>query len=449
MRGVLNKILLTVVAGLLIVTTNAQDKVIDQVVAVVGANIILKSDVENTYFDNQAQGVTSTGDMRCNILEDLLVNKLLIAEAEIDTTIEVTPSDINQRMEGTLQMYIDHLGSEKAVEDYFKEPIAQVKADLQERVRDGILVQQMEDKIMKDVNTTPSEVRAYYRSLKSNEIPDIPTEYEYKQITVAPRITLEEENRIKAQLRDIKKKIMDGTSFDAMAIYWSEGPEAKNGGKLEYMGRADMDPDYAAAAFSLKINQISNVVKTDNGYHIIKLLDRKGEKIKTQDIMMRPRISPEAMEETSTKLDSLANLIRKNELTFDNAAMMYSSDKATRNNGGLVINPNTMSSRFSVEELDADVSKVLTTLRLNEISDPFKTVDANGQTIYKIVKLVNKIPGHKANLQSDYQQLAEAFLNKKKEKTLREWIEKQQKDTYIRIDPTYANCNFKFTGWIK
>lgn len=165
--------------------------------------------------------------------------------------------------------------------------------------------------------------------------------------------------------------------------------------------------------------------------------------------MMRPRISPEAMEETSTKLDSLANLIRKNELTFDNAAMMYSSDKATRNNGGLVINPNTMSSRFSVEELDADVSKVLTTLRLNEISDPFKTVDANGQTIYKIVKLVNKIPGHKANLQSDYQQLAEAFLNKKKEKTLREWIEKQQKDTYIRIDPTYANCNFKFTGWIK
>jgi len=433
----------------LAIVTKGQDKIIDQVVAVVGGNIILKSDVENSYLQAQAEGMTSDGDMKCEILENLLVDKLLLAEAELDTLIVATPSQINQQLEGTIQMYISRLGSENQVEEYFGKPIPVLKSDMEKPIRNQILTQQMQAKIVENVTTTPAEVRAYYRSLDEEEIPVIPTQYEYKQITMIPPIELAEENRVKAQLRDLKKRIEEGASFGSLAMFYSEGPEAGNGGELPYRGRAELDPAYASAAFNLKDDRISNVVETEMGYHIIQLIDRRGEQIKTRHIMMRPKVSTEAMETTINRLDSLANIIRKGDISFEDAALLFSADKSSRNNGGLVMNPNTLSSRFSVEELDADVSKVLTNLRINEISDPFESIDDNLRKVYKIVKLVDKTEGHKANLENDYQRIAEAFLNHKRENTLKKWIQEQQNDTYIRIDPTFANCNFNFDNWIK
>jgi peptidyl-prolyl cis-trans isomerase SurA len=429
--------------------STGQDKIIDQVVAVVGGNIILKSDVETTYLQAQAEGMVSDGDMKCEIFENLLVDKLLLAEAELDTLIEVTPSQINQQLEATMQMYISRLGSEKQVEDYFGKPLAALKSDMEEPIRNRILTQQMQAKIVENVTATPSEVRAYYRSLNEDEIPVIPTQYEYQQIVMIPPIELAEENRVKAQLRDLKKRIEEGASFGSLAMFYSEGPEASNGGELPYRGRAELDPAYASAAFNLRDDRISNVVESEMGYHIIQLIDRRGEQIKTRHIMMRPKVSPEAMEMTMNRLDSLANIIRKGDISFEDAALLFSADKSSRNNGGLVMNPNTLSSRFSVEELDGDVSKVLTNLRINEISDPFESIDDNLRRVYKIVRLVEKVEGHKANLENDYQRIAEAFLNHKSENTLKKWIQKQQNDTYIRIDPTYANCNFNFDNWIK
>lgn len=445
----IKKTLLVLIVLFGTLTAKPQDKVIDQVVAVVGGNVILKSEIEKTYFDSQAQGITSTGDMKCEILENLLVSKLLLAEAEIDTLIEATPSQINQQLEGIMQQYIQHFGSEKAVEDFFKMPITMIKADMQERVKNQILTNQMQQKIVKDVTATPAEVRAFYRGLKDDEIPVIPTQYEYEQITIIPPVDLAEENRVKEKLRDFKRRIEEGASFGAIAIMESDGPGANNGGELPYQGRAEMEESYASAAFNLKPGKVSNVVKTDMGYHIIQLMDRKGEKIKTRHIMLKPKISTDELAKVSSKLDSLANIIRKNEITFEQAASMFSHDKNSRNNGGMVINPQTQTSRFRVEELDGDVSKVLTKMKINEISDPFQSVDENQVTVFKIVKLVRKIDGHKANLQDDYQQIAEAFLADKRERTLRDWIEKQQKNNYIRIDATYANCNFKFQNWIK
>ncbi len=434
----------------LIGSVAAQDKVIDQIVAVVGGNIILKSDIENMNISQQAQGITSEGDMKCEILEQFLINKLLVAEAELDTLITVTPSEVNQQMDGTLQMYIAHFGSEKAVEGYFKKPIASVKADMQESIREQLLSQKMRNKIVENVSVTPSEVRYNYRSLTKDEVPTIPTQYEYAQITIQPKIDLEEENRVKAQLRDIKKRIENGSSFAAMAVIYSEGPSAKDGGVIGYSGRAQLDPAYAAAAFNLKGDQVSNVVKSAFGYHIIQLVDKQGAKINTRHILMKPKVSVEAKEQANNRLDSLANMIRKDEISFDQAAAMFSFDKNSRNNGGVAINPNTMSSKFAVEELDGDVSKILTGMNLNEISKPFETIDAeNQQTIYKIIKLTNRIDAHKADLQNDYQTLAEMYLMKKKEETLEKWIAERQSQTYIRIDNTYANCNFKFDHWIK
>lgn len=446
----MKKILGTFLLSLLVVSSMAQDKVIDQIVAIVGGNIILKSDIENMNIAQQAQGITSEGDMKCEILEDFLINKLLVAEAELDTLITVTPSQVNQQMDAQMQMYMSHFGSESAVEAYFKKPIAMIKAEMQESIREQILSQQMRQKIVENVTVTPSEVRYYYRNLDKDQIPTIPTQYEYAQITVQPTISLEEENRVKAKLRDIKKRIENGSSFAAMAVIYSEGPSAKDGGVIGYSGRAQLDPAYAAAAFNLKGDQVSNVVKSAFGYHIIQLVDKQGGKVNTRHILMKPKISVEAREEAYNRLDSLATLIRKDEIGFDQAAAMFSFDKNTRNNGGLAINANTMSSKFAVEELDGDVSKVLTKMNVNEVSEPFETIDAeNQQTVYKIVKLTNKIEAHKADMQNDYQTLSDLYLAKKKEDVLEDWIAERQSETYIRIDDTYANCNFKFDHWIK
>ncbi|WP_347841498.1 peptidylprolyl isomerase [uncultured Draconibacterium sp.] len=434
----------------MLTATNAQDKVVDQIVAVVGGNIILKSDIENMHINQQAQGVTSEGDMKCEILEDFLINKLLVAEAELDTLITVTPSQVNQQMDGQLQMYLQHFGTEAAVEAYFNKPIASIKADMQDAIREQLLSQQMRSKIVENVTVTPSEVRYNYRNLTKEEIPTIPTQYEYAQITVQPKVDIEEENRVKAKLREIKKRIENGSSFAAMAVIYSEGPSAKDGGVIGYSGRAQLDAAYASAAFNLKGDKVSNVVKSAFGYHIIQLVDKKAGKVNTRHILMKPKISVEAKEEAYNRLDSLANLIRKDEIAFEQAAQMFSYDKNTRNNGGVAINTNTMSSKFAIEEVDADVSKVITKMNLNEISDPFETIDMeNQQQVYKIIKLVNKIDSHKADLQNDYQTLAEMYLAKKKEQVLQEWISERQSQTYIRIDRTYANCNFNFENWIK
>jgi len=431
-------------------TAFAQDKVIDQIIAIVGGNIILKSDIEKMYIDQQAQGITSQGDMKCEILENFLIDKLLIAEAELDTLIEVTDSQINQQMDAQMQMYISHFGSQQAVENYFKKPIVEIRAEMQQVIRNQLLSSQMRNKIVQDVKVTPSEIRQFYRNMSEEEVPVIPRQFEYAQITIKPEIELQEENRVKAELRELKRRIEEGASFAAMAVMYSEGPSAGNGGEIGYQGRAQLEPEYAARAFNLDEGEISNVVETEFGYHIIQLIDKQGEKVNTRHILMKPDVTEEAKEEAFTRLDSLASLIRKGEISFADAARHFSSDRNTRNNGGIAINPNDMSSKFTVEELDADVSKIITDMEINEISNPFETIDPESrQTVFKIIKLLEKTEEHKANLQHDYQQIANIVLANKREKVLKEWVNDKQAQTYIRIDPTYANCNFDFTNWLK
>jgi peptidyl-prolyl cis-trans isomerase SurA len=441
---------LFLITALFAITSSAQDKVVDQIVALVGGNIILKSDIERMHIEQQAQGVTTEGDMKCEILENFLVDKLLVAEAELDTLIEVTPSQVNQRMDQQLAMYVSYIGSEKAVEEYFKKSIVEIKSEMREGIRNQLLSQQMREKIVQDVTVTPSEVRYNFRNLKDDEIPTIPTQYEYAQITFQPVIDLEEDNRIKSRLRDIKKRIEDGSSFATMAVLYSECPSAKDGGVIGYSGRAELDPAYAAVAFNLKDDRISNVVRSAFGYHIVQLVDKKGDKVNTRHVLMKPKISVEAKEVAYNRLDSLAKMIRNNEIAFEEAAQIFSYDKNTRNNSGIVINPNSMSSKFSVEELDPDVSKIITKMNVNEISVPFESIDRETQLpVFKIIKVLKKIDSHKADLQNDYQKLAEMYLMKKKEGVFNDWISKQQSATYIRIDATYANCNFNFNNWIK
>jgi len=427
----------------------AQDKIVDQIVAVVGSNIIMKSDIETMYMQNQAQGVTSDGDMKCEILENFLVEKLLLAEAELDTNITVTPSQINQQMDQRMQYFIKNLGSEQAVEKYFQKSLPAIKADLEEVIRNQQMTSQMRSKIIEKVTVTPAEVRYKYRNMDKEQIPMIEDQVEYAQISVYPPITLEEENGIKSRLREFKKRVEEGESFATLAVLYSEDASAPNGGELGYMGRAQLDPAYAAAAFNLKGDRVSNVVKSEFGYHIIQLVGRRGEQINTRHIILKPKPTAEAMKKASTSLDSLATLIRKGKVTFEMAALHYSADKNSRNGGGVAINPYTMSSKWKKEELDPDVGKILDGMKENEISDPFATIDDSQRLVYKIVRLLNRTKAHRANLQEDYQFLHDMYLQEKQEEEINKWVSKQQARTYIHVDETYVNCNFKFKGWKK
>jgi len=444
---------LTMIAVLLCTGfAKAQDKVIDQIVAVVGSNTILKSDIEGMYIQKQAQGITSEGDMKCEILEELLTEKLLVTEALLDTTIEVSDSQINQSLDQRIQYFVNNLGSEKAVEDYFKKSIVEIKSDLEDVIRNQQLTSQMQNKIIKDVTITPADVRYQYKNTKQEDVPMIDSYVEYEQITFRPKIDPEEENRVKNRLRELKKRIEDGeASFASMAVMYSEDKSsAVMGGEIGYFSRASLDPSYAAAAFNLKGNRVSNVVKSEFGYHIIQLIDRKGEQVNTRHILIKPKFAPEAITEANQRLDSLANFIREEKLTFEQAAAAYSWDKNSRNNGGLVINPNTMSPKWTLTELDPDVSKVIANMKINEISDPFETIDETSkQTVFKIIKLVRKTNAHRANVRDDYMDLSALYLEKKKQETLDKWIKEKQATTYIHIDDTYVNCQFKYSGWIK
>jgi peptidyl-prolyl cis-trans isomerase SurA len=431
--------------------TVAQDKVVDQIIAVVGKNTILKSDIEAMYQQQMAQGITSEGDMKCEILENFLVEKLLLAEAEQDTTITVSDSQINQNLEQRIQYFISHLGSEKDVEAYFKKSIMELKADMQEVIKNQQMTQQMQGKILNKVTLTPAEVRLHYRNLPEAEIPMIDAQIEYAQIVVDPTISLEEEDRIKASLREFKRRIESGeSSFGPLAVMYSEDPgSSRNGGELEYMGRGNLDPAYAAAAFNLKGDKISNVVKSEFGYHIIQVMDRKGEQLKTRHILMKPRVSPESLKIALGRIDSIADFVRKGTFKFEDAAMRWSYDKNSRNNGGVVINPETGESKWKLAELDPDVSKVVEKMNVNDISAPFLTIDEKQKQVYKIVKLVRKSEPHRANLRDDYVELSDMYMAQKKEKEMDKWIREKQMGTYVRIDPSYMNCNFKYKGWIK
>ena len=428
----------------------AQDKVIDQILAVVGSNPILKSDIEQTAIQNQAQGITLQGDAKCAILEQLLEQKLLLAEAELDTLIIVGDNQINQQMDRRMNYFIENIGSEKEVEKYFNKSIVQLKAEMSETIKEQLKTEQMQTKIISKVTVTPSEVRQFFRQLPSKEVPEIGSQLEYAQITLLPAITEKQDLEVKAKLREFKKRIENGDNFATLAIMYSEDPgSARNGGEMDYVGRAMLDPTFATEAFNLKPNQISKVIRSEFGYHIIQLIDRKGEKIKCRHILLRPKIDPKELEIAKNRIDSVADFVRKGKITWEQASYLYSSDKNTRNNGGLVTSQRTGSSKFEMSEIDPDVSKVIANMNIGETSRPFITLDDKQREVYKVIKLNNKTKSHKANLQEDYQKLSEMFLAKKKEETYRKWIAKQQAKTYIHVDDSYANCNFKLKSWKK
>ncbi|MBE0655396.1 MAG: peptidylprolyl isomerase, partial [Bacteroidales bacterium] len=377
---------------------------------------------------------------------DFLEQKLLLNQAKIDS-IEVSESTVDLQLNQRLQYFIAQIGSEKEMEEYFGKSMLQIKEDLREVLREQLITQQMQGEITGDVKITPSEVKKFYNSLSADSIPSIDALVEVQQIVIYPPLGEDAVFDVKERMLDLRKRIMEGESFETLAILYSEDPGASNGGDIGFFAKGELDPEYAKEAFSLKEGGISKIVESEFGFHIIQLVERRDDRVRTRHILMKPKISLDARKKALSKLDSIANLIRYDSITFDNAARIYSQDKKTAVNKGLMVNPYDNSSKFELKQLETKDYIIARDLKVGEVSDPFESVDDKSKVVYKIIKLKSRTDPHKANLKQDYMLIQSMAMNEKKNKVIQDWIREKQKETYYRIDPSFKNCEFFQNSW--
>nr|WP_320118566.1 peptidylprolyl isomerase [uncultured Marinifilum sp.] len=450
MRNIFRKVYTLLVLLLVgIITTNAQDNVVDKIIAVVGNQVVLKSDVEQRFISLKAQGYTSGSiDLKTEIFEDLLIQKLMIAQAQIDS-VEVTEQEVEDDLSRKMEMYVQKIGSKEKLEQYFNKTILEMKNDLRDDTRNERIKEKMQAEITKDIHITPAEVREFYNKLNKDSLPTIPGELEVQQIVKYPKISDNEKDRIREKLRGYRERVLNGDSFSTLAVLYSEDPgSARQGGELGYTPRANLVPEFANVAFNLKTDKVSKIVETEYGFHIIQLIDRKGERINVRHILLKPKIEDAKREAATARLDSIADLIRKEKLQFDEAAFYFSDDKDTRNNGGLIVNPYTAASKFQKDNLPPAIAQQVNNLKINEVSAPFLDV-SGGKDSYKIIKIKSETKSHSANLSDDWSQFESMLSQKKQQNILDKWIKEKQANTYVHIDDSYKNANFRFKGWQK
>ena len=449
----IKSLLLSAIAMLTIASAYAQDNVIDEVVWVVGDEAIWKSEVEAARLEALYNGEKFDRDPYCVIPEQIAVNKLFLHQAALDS-IEVSETEVIRRVDMTMSNYVNSIGSQEKLEEYFNKTSNQIREDLRNNIREGLKVQSMQQKLVGEIKVTPADVRRYFKTIPQDSIPYIPTQVEVQIITQQPRVPIEEVEEVKRRLREFTDRINKGeTSFATMARLYSEDRASTiHGGEMPFRGRGEFVPAFANVAFNLQDpNKISKIVETEFGFHIIQLVEKRGDRIKARHILLKPHVSEEVLVAANARLDSIADDIRQNHFTFEEAAAILSHDKDTRMNHGLLPNPNTNTSKFEMQDLPSEIARVVDTMEVGEISKAFTMInESTGREQCVIVKLKNRIPGHKATITDDYQNLKSIVESKKSAELLDKWIREKQKTTYVRISDKWKhNCTFKYPGWIK
>ena len=419
---------------------NAQE--IDKIIAIIGDEIVLRSEVENQYLQYISQGVTSNEELRCEILEDLMTQKLLIFSCKQDS-ISVTKEEIEQEVETRVNYYVDQIGSIEKVEQYFEKDIYQIKKVLSELVEDQFLIQRMQSSITKDVKITPFDVNEFYEKMDKSELPLIEDRYKLSQIIVKPKMSEDQINKLTDRLNAFRKRVLNGEDFKVLAALYSDDPgSANNGGEIGFVSRGTFVPEFEKVAFRLKKGEVSEIVKTNFGYHIIQLIERRGDQVNVRHILLKPKYSSTSLQNARLRIDSIYNKIKNNEISFSQAIKSYSDDD-TKNNNGLLINPSNGSSTYTIAELGSSIKYLIEGLNEDDFTKPVK-VESNEGSIYRILNVVEKISSHTANLDLDYDFFQTQALNFKKQEKLDEWIEKRIKDTYVELKEIDKNCKSSY-----
>lgn len=428
--------------------------VIDEVIWVVGDEPILKSEVEGLRLQAEMEGRRWKGDPDCAIPERIAVEKLFLHQAAIDS-IEVTEADVAQNVEQRLEYFITQAGSREKLEEYRGQSLSQIRSQMREELRKQMMIQRMREKLVEDITVSPAEVRRYFSTLSPDSIPFVPTEVEVEILTQAPKIEQAEIDRVKDELREFTDRVNQGeTTFQTLARMYSEDPgSARYGGELGFVGRGTLDPAFAAVAFNLTDpRKVSKIVESEYGFHIIQLIDKRGDKVNVRHILRKPQMSQESVNRAIARLDSIADDIRNEKFSFEDAASLLSDDKDTRNNHGLMANTTEdmrRTSKFRMQDLPADVARAVDTLKVGGVSRSFQMINERGKTVCAIVKLKSRIEGHKATITEDFQVMKNVVLNKRKEECISKWIEKKIKTIYVRVNDRYRDCQFEHQGWIK
>ena len=426
---------------------------IDEVVWVVGDEAILRSDIEMMRMQAVQEGMKWDGDPDCRIPEQLAVQKLFLNQAALDS-IEVTESEVMQGVDQQINAWIQMVGSKEKLEEYRKQTITQMRSDLHDEFKNRELIQRMRRKLVEDVKVTPADVKEYFREQPQDSIPMVPTTVEVQIITMQPRVPVEEINRVKDRLRDFTERVQSGrTSFATLARMYSEDTgSAVQGGELGYTGRGMLDPSFAAVAFNLSDpKKISKIVESEYGFHIIQLIDKRGDKINCRHILMKPRVPQASIDSTMVHMKVLTEDLNNKRFAFEDIVSLLSDDKDTKNNRGLMSNnaESGRTSRFEMKDLPTEVARQVSQLSVDSVSQPFTMVNSRGKTVCAIVKLKSRTPAHRATIQEDFQVLSNVVLNKRKEEKVRQWVQDKIKSTYVRMDDRYKNCDFEYEGWVK
>ena len=424
----------------------AQNNVAEEVAWVVGDEPIFKSEIEEQYMQLQYERTPLTGNPYCVIPERIAIDKLFLHQAKIDS-VEVSESMIIQQAERRINYFINNLGSKEKVEEYFRKPLPELREQTINMVRDQATIQEVQSKLTKDVKPTPADVRKYFNSLPKDSLPYIPLQVEVKIITLNPVIPQQEIDEVKARLRDYTNKVNNGESeFSTLAILYSEDGSSVYGGEIGFMGKTDLFPEYANVAFNLNdTKKVSKIVETDAGFHIIQLIEKRGDRVNTRHILLRPKVSDKDLTNAINQLDSIREKIINKKISFDEAAFYVSQDKDTKLNKGIMTNEKTMSSKFEMSELNPEIGKLVDKMEVGDISKAFVMMNpkTNRETV-AIVQLTRRIEGHKADLAEDYQTVKSMYENSKKQQIIADWIKNKQKNTYVRIEEGWRDCEFQY-----
>lgn len=428
------------------VSSKAQEpQVIDRVVAVVGQNIILQSDIEAQYMQLRLQGGIqgSASSIRCEILEDLMFRKLMLNQAEMDS-ITVTDEQVNAEVDRLVRYFISQLGSQENLEKYYKKSMSEIKEELFRMRKDQMLEEQVQQTMLANVEVTPAEVRKCYYDIPHDSVPMVNSKYEIAHIVKKPAITLEQKLEVKDRLYKMRKRILDGERFSTLALLYSEDPgSAKKGGELGFHGRGEFAPEFEAAAFNLRDGEISEVIETEFGFHIIQMIERRGEFVNVRHILLTVKVSPEALQEAYDELDSIAKLINNDSITFDEAVRKF-SDENDKISGGILVNPNTGSTLFDASELDQQVSFTINRMQVGELSEPVPMKTNDNKDAYRLLYLKRKTAPHKANLKDDYTLIRDWAMQQKREEIINKWIANNSQKAYIKVIDDFKDCDFMF-----
>ena len=429
------------------------NNIIEEVAWMVGDQPIYKSDIEEAYQQMLYEKTPVNGDPYCVVPEQLAIEKLFLHQADMDT-VEVQESMVSMAVDQRLNYLITNLGSKEKVEEYFRKPISEFRSQLSDVMRNQYRVQQVQASLTKDLKVTPSDVRRYFSTLPQDSIPFVPQQDECGIITINPKIPQEEIDDIKSRLRQYADRINKGESdFSTLAILYSQDPGSSvRGGEIGFMGRGHLEPEYAAVAFNLNDSRkVSKIVETQYGYHIIQLIEKRGDRVNTRHILLRPKVSDQELTEAIHRLDSVrANIVTHKRFTFEEAAPILSQDKDTRNNQGRMLNQANGTTRFEMKDLPQEVAKVVDKMQVGDVSEAFIMKDPKrDRDIVAIVKLTQRIPAHRANLSEDYQTIKGMYENSAKQQMVKDWLSRKIRDTYVKIEDNWADCEFEHPEWLR